>query len=197
MPGQSEWAETGQPASLAPNIYKPPGRPPKQRKRASDEPRNPYKASRLNKPVRCGKCKKERHSSRGCKAGITGETPWQRRQRLQREKTVSNQDLNGKKKKKVFKLTINIVLKLGFVAGKGRGACTQICTSACTPATIPAAYPDLQHDVCHSAFILIARKSTQAISQESRMVLFLTSRVLHTQGDLGYLTKFFTGNLVQ
>ena len=197
MPGQSEWAETGQPTPLAPHIYKPLGRPPKQRKRASDEPRNPYKASRPNRPVRCGKCKKEGHNSRGCKAGITGETPWQRRQRLEREKTVSNQDLNGKKKKLVFKLTINTVLKLGFVAGKGRGACTQICTSACTPATIPAAYPDLQHDVCHSAFILTARKSTQVISQESRMVLFLTARVSHTQGDLGYLTKFFTGNLVQ
>ena len=90
MPGQSEWAETGQPAPLAPNIYKPPGRPPKQRKRASDEPRNPYKASRPNRPIRCGKCKKEGHNSRGCKAGITGETPWQRRQRLQREKSVSN-----------------------------------------------------------------------------------------------------------
>ena len=90
MPGQSEWAETGQPASLVPNIYKPPGRPPKQRKRASDEPRNLYKASRLNKPVRCGKCKKKGHNSRGCKASITRETPWQRRQRLQREKTVSN-----------------------------------------------------------------------------------------------------------
>ena len=57
-----------------------------------------------------------------------------------------------KKKNLVFKLTINTILKLGFVAGKGRGACT--------PATIPAAYPDLQHDVCHSAFILTARKST-------------------------------------
>ena len=30
----------------------------------------------------------------------------------------------AKKKKFVFKLTINIVLKLGFVVGKGRGACT-------------------------------------------------------------------------
>ncbi|KAK9992591.1 hypothetical protein SO802_027576 [Lithocarpus litseifolius] len=29
MPGQSEWAETGQPAHVAPHIYKPPGRPPK------------------------------------------------------------------------------------------------------------------------------------------------------------------------
>ena len=90
MPGQSEWVETGQHVSLAPNIYKPPGTPPKQRKRASDEPRNPYKASRLNRPVRCGKCKKEGHNLKGCKAGIIGETPWQRRQRLEREKTVSN-----------------------------------------------------------------------------------------------------------
>ncbi|XP_065638809.1 uncharacterized protein LOC136071437 [Quercus suber] len=90
MPGQLEWAETGQPIPLAPHIYKPPGRPPKQRKRASDEPRNPYKASRLNRPIRCGKCKKEGHNSRGCKAGITGETPWQRRQSLAREKAVSN-----------------------------------------------------------------------------------------------------------
>ena len=30
----------------------------------------------------------------------------------------------AKKKKLVFKLTINTVLKLGFVAGKGRGAYT-------------------------------------------------------------------------
>ncbi|KAL0015406.1 hypothetical protein SO802_002475 [Lithocarpus litseifolius] len=88
MPGQLEWAETGQPAPVAPHIYKPPGRPPKQRKKAADEPRNPYKASRMNRPVRCGKCKKEGHNSRGCKASITGETPWQRRQRLEREKAA-------------------------------------------------------------------------------------------------------------
>ena len=73
MLSQSEWAETGQPAPLAPHIYKPPGKPPKQRKRAPDEPRNPYKAIRLNRPITCRKCKKERHNSRGCKAGINGE----------------------------------------------------------------------------------------------------------------------------
>ena len=33
MPGQSEWAEIGQPTPLVPHIYKPPGRPPKQRKK--------------------------------------------------------------------------------------------------------------------------------------------------------------------
>ena len=90
MPSQSEWAETGQPAPLAPHIYKPPGRPPKQRKRAPDEPKNPYKASRLNRPVRCRKCKKEGHNSRGCKVGITRETPWQGRQRFERGKAISN-----------------------------------------------------------------------------------------------------------
>ena len=76
MPGQLEWAEIRQLAPLAPHIYKPPGRTPKQRKRAPDEPRNPYKASRLNRPVRCEKCKDEGHNSRGCKASIIGETPW-------------------------------------------------------------------------------------------------------------------------
>ncbi|KAM3702346.1 hypothetical protein ACJW31_04G019500 [Castanea mollissima] len=86
MLGQSTWAETGQPAPLTPHIYKPPGKPPKQRKRAPDEPKNPYKESRLNKPVSCGKCKKEGHNLRRCKANITRETPWQRRQRLEREK---------------------------------------------------------------------------------------------------------------
>ena len=33
-------------------------------------------------------------------------------------------DLQKNKKNWVFKLTIHTVLKLGFVAGKGRGACT-------------------------------------------------------------------------
>ena len=61
------------------------------------------------------------------------------------------------KKKIVFKFTINTVLKLGFVVGKGRGAYTQIYTLTCTAATILAAYPGLQHDVCHSAFILTQR----------------------------------------
>ena len=108
--GQLEWAETRQPAPLAPNIYKSPGKPPKQRKRASDEPRNPYKASKLNRPIRCGKCKKEWHNSKGCKAGITGETPWQRRQRLEKEKVVSKWDVNGtnKKTKKNKKLFLNL-----------------------------------------------------------------------------------------
>ncbi|XP_030945853.1 uncharacterized protein LOC115970348 [Quercus lobata] len=117
MSGLSEKAKTGQPAPLAPHIYKPLGRPPKQSKRASDEPRNPYKASRLNRPIRCGKCKKERHNSKGCKAGITGETPWQWRQRLQREKAIS----------------------------KGRGACTSACTPATIPATYPDLQHDVYH----------------------------------------------------
>nr|POE91448.1 hypothetical protein CFP56_18336 [Quercus suber] len=36
----------------------------------------------MNKTIKCGKCKKEGHNARRCKASITGETLWQRRDRL-------------------------------------------------------------------------------------------------------------------
>ena len=59
-----------------------------KRKRDVDEP-NPYKVFRANRPVRCGRCQQERHNARGCKANIIGETPWEKRQRLQKGKSVS------------------------------------------------------------------------------------------------------------
>ena len=55
MLGQSEWVETKQPASVASHVYKPPDRPPKQRKRDLEESRNPYKVSRMNKTIKYGK----------------------------------------------------------------------------------------------------------------------------------------------
>ncbi|KAK4572008.1 hypothetical protein RGQ29_030419 [Quercus rubra] len=42
----------------------------------------------MNKTIKCGKCKKEGHNARGCKAGITGETPWQRRDKLAKSKAA-------------------------------------------------------------------------------------------------------------
>ena len=89
MPGQSEWVQTGHAAPVAPHVYMPPGRPPKLRKKPLDKPRNPYRVSRMNKTIKCGECHREGHNSRGCKAIITGETTWQRRQRLQKDKVVS------------------------------------------------------------------------------------------------------------
>ena len=89
MFGQSEWVETNQPAPVAPHMYKPPSRPPKQRKKDPKEPRNPYRISRMNKTTKCGKCQKEGHNARGCKVDITGEIPWQRRDRLTKSKDVS------------------------------------------------------------------------------------------------------------
>ena len=88
MFGQSEWVETNQPTSIAPYVHKPPSRPPKQRKRDLEEPRNPYRVSRMNKTIKCRKCQKEGHNTRGCKAGIIGGTPWQRRDRLAKSKAV-------------------------------------------------------------------------------------------------------------
>ena len=89
MPGQSEWVETNQPAHVALHVYKPPDRPPKQRKRDPKEPMNPYRVSWMNKTIKCGKCKKEGHNVRGCKANITSETPWQKRDRLAKSAAVS------------------------------------------------------------------------------------------------------------
>ena len=82
------YKEIIQPALIAPHVYKPHGRPPKQRKRDLEEPSNPYRVSRMNKTIKCGKCKKG-HNARGCKTCITGETPWQRRDRLAKLATVS------------------------------------------------------------------------------------------------------------
>ena len=59
-----------------------------KRKIDVDEP-NPYKVSRANRAVRCGRCRQEGHNARGCKANITGKTPWEKRQRLQKGKSVS------------------------------------------------------------------------------------------------------------
>ena len=89
MPGKSEWVETNQPAPVAPYVYKPPGRPLKQRKRDPEEPRNPYRVCRMNKKIKCGECRKEGHNARRCKAGITGETLWQRRDRLAKSTAIS------------------------------------------------------------------------------------------------------------
>ena len=82
--GQDEWIETNQLASVAQIVYKPLGRPLMKRKKDADEPNNLYKVSRSNRPIKCGFCHKEKHNSRRCKVGITGETQWQRRQKLER-----------------------------------------------------------------------------------------------------------------
>ena len=47
MPGQSEWVQTNQLALVTLHVYKLPGRPPKQIKRDPEEPRNPYRVSRV------------------------------------------------------------------------------------------------------------------------------------------------------
>ena len=89
MPGQFEWMSSSQPKPVVPIIYQPPDRPPMKRKRDANEPSNPYKVSRANKLVKCEICQKEVHNAKECKANVTGKTPWERRQRLQKGKSVS------------------------------------------------------------------------------------------------------------
>ena len=82
--GQDEWVETNLPAHVAPIVYKLAGRPLMKRKKDADKPNNLYKVSRSYRPIKCGFCHWKGHNSRRCKARITGETPWQKRQRLER-----------------------------------------------------------------------------------------------------------------
>ena len=122
MPGQSEWMSSGQPKPVAPTIYKPLGRPPMKRKRDADEPRNPFKVSRANKPMRCGRCQNEGHNARGCKANVIGETPWERRQRLQKGKSLSFYKFFLFKCK--MPITDIVKIRSYLVAGKWKVFCT-------------------------------------------------------------------------
>ena len=74
MPSQDEWIKSGHLPPQPPHFLRPPERLKKLRRRDSDEPRNPYKISRMNRQIKCGKCNKVGHNSRSCNAGITGET---------------------------------------------------------------------------------------------------------------------------
>jgi len=89
IPGETEWIEDKLPPIQPPVIHRPPGRPKKLRKKAADEPRHNYQVTRRYKPVHCGKCHKVGHNSRSCKSSITGETVWQRRMRMKREKVYA------------------------------------------------------------------------------------------------------------
>ena len=66
MLGQFEWISSGQPKPVASTIYKPLDKPPIERKRDADKPRNPYRVSKAKKLVRCGRCQKEGHKARRC-----------------------------------------------------------------------------------------------------------------------------------
>ena len=89
MPSKFKWISSGLPAPVAPNVYKPPGKPPIKRKKDADESRNPYKVSRENKLIICERCQREGHNARRCKANVTSETAWERRKRMQKAKSVS------------------------------------------------------------------------------------------------------------
>ncbi|WCJ20294.1 hypothetical protein M5689_002536 [Euphorbia peplus] len=79
VPSHEEWEKTEYPDIHPWVVTKPPGRPKKRRIRQPDEPRNPYRVPRAGGFIRCGKCHQQGHNAKGCKAGITGESAWQRR----------------------------------------------------------------------------------------------------------------------
>ncbi|KAF2315942.1 hypothetical protein GH714_040737 [Hevea brasiliensis] len=94
LPRQHDWEKTNLPDIQPAMVRKPADRPKKRRIRAIDEPRNPFKLTRARGTVYCGNCKQKGHNVRGCKAALTGDTPWQRRQRLNRAKKMGEQNIN-------------------------------------------------------------------------------------------------------
>ena len=54
LSSQDEWVETNQSAPVTPIAYKPPGRPPMKMNKDANEPNNPYKVSRSNRPINVG-----------------------------------------------------------------------------------------------------------------------------------------------
>ncbi|CAK9183661.1 unnamed protein product [Ilex paraguariensis] len=62
VPSHCDWVQTGYDPILPSLIRKQPKRPKKLRKMDADEPRNPFKATRKNIPVSCGKCLKQGHN---------------------------------------------------------------------------------------------------------------------------------------
>ena len=67
VPGDHDWIETGLTPILPPKCRKQTGRPKKLRRRAADEPRNPYKVSRVGRVMTCQRCGGLRHNTRSCK----------------------------------------------------------------------------------------------------------------------------------
>lgn len=67
MPGPEEWPRVADcDEMLPPTVRVQPGRPKKVRRRAPDEPTNPYKISRAGYVVKCGNCGGNGHNYKGC-----------------------------------------------------------------------------------------------------------------------------------
>lgn len=66
MPGPEEWPDVGAYDEILPPVDRvQPGRPRKVRRRAPDEPTNPYKISRSGYVVTCGNCRGKGHNYKG------------------------------------------------------------------------------------------------------------------------------------
>jgi len=67
MPGPEEWPDVGAYSEILPPVDRvQPGRPRKARRRAPDEPTNPYKISRSGYVVTYGNCGGKGHNYKGC-----------------------------------------------------------------------------------------------------------------------------------
>lgn len=67
IPDDSQWVHVELDAITAPPLRRPPGRPKKARRKASDEPKNAHLVRRTHQSLRCSKCQQYGHDTRTCK----------------------------------------------------------------------------------------------------------------------------------
>lgn len=70
VPSEENWPTSNHINILPPHYKTAPGRPKKARKRAVDEPKNPFRESRKGATMKCGNCGSIGHNARGCKGPV-------------------------------------------------------------------------------------------------------------------------------
>ncbi|XP_061370246.1 uncharacterized protein LOC133312964 [Gastrolobium bilobum] len=73
IPSEEHWPETNQTPLFPPKYKNAPGRPKKARKKAADEPINPYRVSRKGQSLKCGNCGAWVHNARSCKGALNSD----------------------------------------------------------------------------------------------------------------------------
>ena len=66
VPGEEYWGTSSVEPIQPPKYSRPPGRPRKQRKKAKEEPTNPYKLKRRYGKTKCSTCQQVGYNSKVC-----------------------------------------------------------------------------------------------------------------------------------
>ncbi|KAF7843506.1 Glycoside hydrolase, family 47 [Senna tora] len=88
VPSEENWPTSNHTKILPPHYKTAPGRPKKARKRAADEPQNPFRESRKGATMRCGNCGSIGHNARGCKGPVNPNRKIYKKKKKKNSKTT-------------------------------------------------------------------------------------------------------------